>query len=72
MADAQLLEQRRKEAKKSKTALAKALHVTRPTLYKILKNPERATFEQACIICKEISISKESEREHIFFSPMLP
>ena len=65
MADAQLLETRRKELKVSKTRLAKALHVTRPTLYKILKSPQRATFSQTQVFAHELLLTSQ-ETEQIF------
>ncbi len=66
MADALLLGAYVNKAGKSKTHLAKALNVSRPTLYKILDKPETCTCGQADVLCSELNIRLKAEREQIF------
>lgn len=66
MANALLLEEKRKDSGKSKSFLAKRLNVSRPHLYKLLKNPELCTVGIANVLCDELDICKKAERDDIF------
>lgn len=66
MANAELLEKKRKESGKSKTFLAIKLNVSRPCLYSLMKNPERCTFSQAEVLSKELDINSVDDKNEIF------
>lgn len=66
MADAALLEEKRKDSGKTKSFLAKKLGVSRPYLYKLMQHPETCTVGQAEAFCSELDIKKKNERDTIF------
>lgn len=66
MANAKKLETYRKNCGKTKTFLAKKLGITRPTLYKLMENPEICTFAQVEILSQELNISTRLEQRDIF------
>lgn len=53
------------ESGKTLTHLAKRLNITRPTLYRIIENPNTATYEQAKILADELGMTKR-ETDDIF------
>lgn len=65
MANAQLLELRRKESGKTKKFLAEKMRVSRPRLYSIFKNPETATVFQGDILVFELNLN-DDDRTDIF------
>lgn len=58
-----------KNSGKTKTHLAKKLDVSRPRLDYIFEHPETATWSQAEVLAKELSI--KSEPKDKIFLPML-
>lgn len=66
VADAQLLEDYRKESGKTKCFLAQKMHISRPYLYKLMRNPEDCTVWQAKQLCEELNIKKKTEHDKIF------
>lgn len=66
MANSEKLEEYRKATGKTKTFLARRLNISRPSLYKIFKNPSNATFSQTEAICSELGIRLKSEKDDIF------
>ena len=66
MANANLLEEKRKLAGKTKSHLAKALKVSRTYVYKLLNSPENMTYGQAETMRKELNISSRQEMNDIF------
>ena len=55
-----------KSSGKTKTHLAKAISVSRPTIYKIFENPSIATYGQAEKLSDELGIEANEDREDIF------
>lgn len=66
MANALLLDDYLLKTGKTKTHLARKLNVSRPTIYYLLKHPERCTYEQVETLCKELEIVKKPDRNDIF------
>lgn len=66
MANSELLLEKLKKSGVPKAHLARALNVTRPTLYRLLEHPDTCTFSQADIIVKELHIDDASEVDEIF------
>ena len=54
-----------KDSGKSITHLASRLGITRPTMYRIIENPNVATYEQAKTLASELSLTKR-ETDDIF------
>lgn len=61
-----LLGEYQKKSGKTKTHLAKAISVSRPTIYKIFANPSIATYGQAEKLSEELGIDTKEDRENIF------
>lgn len=64
--NSKLLKDYQKKSGKTKTFLAKAIGVSRPTIYKIFANPSIATFGQAEKLSMELNIESTDEKAEIF------
>ena len=51
-----------------KCHLAEKCSMTRQSFAKKLKNPSSFTAEQVSIICRELRITRQADRERIFFA----
>ena len=71
MINTQYLEEKIKQSGKKKEYLARKCGITRQSLTSKIKNDSQFTVDQVAILCKELNISRASEKESIFFAPTL-
>lgn len=68
MIDTKELEKRIAESGKTKSHLSKKMGITIQTLRLKLKNTSDFTVSQVDILCKELNITRLTDKEKIFFS----
>lgn len=68
MVDTQYLEAKIRESGKKKEHLARQCGITRQSLTSKCKNESQFTVQQVTILCRELGITKLSEKDKIFFA----
>jgi len=66
--DTQYLEEKIRESGKKKEYLAKQCGITRQSLSSKVRNDSQFTVDQVSVLCKELNITKLSEKDRIFFA----
>ena len=68
MVDTQYLEEKIRASGKKKEHLAQMCGITRQSLTSKLKNKSAFTVDQVSVLCRELGITKLSEKDRIFFA----
>lgn len=68
MINTQYLEEKIKQSGKKKGYLAEKCGITRQSLSSKIRNDSQFTVDQVAVLCRELNITRTSEKETIFFA----
>lgn len=68
MVNLELLNEEIRKAGVKKCHLAEKCGITRQAFAKKLKSPKGFNLEEAAILCRELHITRQADRERIFFA----
>lgn len=68
MINTQYLEEKIRLSGKKKGYLAEKCGITRQSLTSKIKNDSQFTVDQVAVLCKELNITRTTEKESIFFA----